>query len=93
MKINPITDRPKIGTLKNDPVGKAQGNAFTDMIDSADGAQKDADKMLTKMVNGEPVEAHDVMLSLRQAESQFHLVLQIRNKMMESYQQVMKTQI
>ena len=95
MAIKGMTDIPIIGTLKPKVVSPTNkvSNPFSSMIDSADATQKQSDNLMAKMVAGEPVEPHDVMISLRKAETQFHLVMQLRNKVLEAYNTVMKEQI
>ncbi len=94
MPIMPIGDKPIIGTIGNvRPPSGGKNNPFSKLIDSADSQQKKADVMLEKMVAGEPVEPHDVMLSLRKAEARFQLVMQVRNKVIDAYQTIMKEQI
>ena len=94
MKVNPIMDRPSIGVLqpKQTATQKLE-NPFSNILDSANDTQKEADTLLNALVSGKPVEPHDVMISLRKAEIEFQLVLQLRNNLLEAYQQIMKTQI
>jgi flagellar hook-basal body complex protein FliE len=82
--------------------GKAQANAvqttgFADWISQelakANGAINGADDNLKKFAVGEPVALHDVMLSMEEAKLQFQLVTQIRNRVLEAYQDVMRMQI
>ncbi len=96
--MSPITpiggDRPVIGTIGSAKPDAAKGqNPFTQLLESADSEQKAADNMLARMVSGEQVEPHDVMLSLRKAEARFQLVMQVRNKVIDAYQTIMKEQI
>jgi len=91
MKINPIGEKVLVNILKPKG-GQGANNAFTDFIDSAQSSQKESDQLLQKMVSGQEVEPHEVMLSLRKAEINFQLVLELRNKMLGAYQQIMKEQ-
>jgi flagellar hook-basal body complex protein FliE len=39
---------------------------------------------------GEPVDVHQVMLALNEASNAVHLTLQIRGKVLEAYQELMR---
>jgi flagellar hook-basal body complex protein FliE len=42
---------------------------------------------------GDPVDMHQVMVNLERAKMRFDLVLQIRNKLLDAYQEVMRMQV
>jgi flagellar hook-basal body complex protein FliE len=42
---------------------------------------------------GEPVNLHQVMVQLERAKLQLELVVQVRNKLLDAYQDLMKMQI
>lgn len=46
-----------------------------------------------KLALGEADNLHQVMMSLEKAKMSFSLVMQVRNKVMEAYQDIMRTQI
>ncbi|MFN7541605.1 MAG: flagellar hook-basal body complex protein FliE, partial [Acidobacteriota bacterium] len=53
----------------------------------------DADKQLNAWMNGEAVDLHQVATSIQKAELSFELAIEVRNKMMQAYQEVMRMQI
>ena len=53
-------------------------------------AEKAAQDMATAFALGEPVEVHDVMLAFGKAELGLRLFLQLRNKVIEAYQEIMR---
>jgi flagellar hook-basal body complex protein FliE len=55
--------------------------------------QHTAGEAVNRLVSGEPTEIHDVMIAIEKAGVSFELMLEIRNKMLEAYQEVMRTQI
>ena len=94
MAILPIGDKGLISNIVKAPKASKGGESpFSKLVDSAQSEQKNADSMLSKMIGGEPVEPHEVMLSLRKAEARFQLVMQVRNKVIDAYQTIMKEQI
>ena len=52
-----------------------------------------ADKMATNLATGKSENIHETMLSLSQAEISFKLMVQVRNKALEAYQEIMRMQV
>jgi flagellar hook-basal body complex protein FliE len=49
--------------------------------------------MVERMVTGEVAEVHDVMIAAKESQLAFELLLEIRNKLLESYQEIMRMQV
>jgi flagellar hook-basal body complex protein FliE len=68
--------------------------AFSDVLgkylQQVDATQKDSDAMVQSLALGEPVDVHQVMLSLNEASNAMQLTLQVRNKVLEAYQELMR---
>jgi flagellar hook-basal body complex protein FliE len=52
-----------------------------------------ADTAVRQLAVGEPVNLHQVMVQLERARLQLELVVQVRNKLLDAYQDLMKMQI
>ncbi|MCW7540876.1 flagellar hook-basal body complex protein FliE [Aquabacterium sp. A7-Y] len=52
-----------------------------------------AEKALGDMAAGRPVELHEVMISLEKARISVQTFIQVRNKLVESYQDLMRMQM
>jgi flagellar hook-basal body complex protein FliE len=52
-----------------------------------------ADKSVRQLASGEPVNLHQVMINLEQAKHSLQLMMQVRNRLLEAYQEVMRTQM
>ena len=52
-----------------------------------------ADKQLAGLALGETDNLHQVMISLDRAKLQFQLLVQVRNKLLESYQDILRMQV
>ena len=76
---------------------QVQSSGFADWIKQelvqSNDALKEADSNMKKLASGEPVSLHEVMLSMEEAKLQFQLVTQIRNRILEAYQDVLRMQI
>jgi flagellar hook-basal body complex protein FliE len=75
----------------------AAANAFSSLLNDAvgniDKLQKTADANVQKMATGQPVDLHDLSISMEQSSLSFQLGMQARNKLIEAYQEVMRMQV
>lgn len=62
-------------------------------VDNVNAAQKKADVMASDLASGKSKNIHETMLAATHAELSFNLMVAIRNKVLESYQEVMRMQI
>jgi flagellar hook-basal body complex protein FliE len=79
------------------PSAAAQSGQFQDIlsstINSIEGASKDASTAVQKFLTGENEELHTTILATQKAQLAFELGLQVRNKVVDAYQEVMKMAI
>lgn len=59
-------------------------------IKSVNESQKLSDKAATDLATGKKQNIHETMLAASQAEITFNLMVQVRNKALEAYQEVMR---
>lgn len=65
-------------------------NLIKDAISSVNEAQKVSDKMSIEIASGKSENLHEAMLAATKAELGFNLMVQIRNKVLEAYQEIMR---
>jgi flagellar hook-basal body complex protein FliE len=74
--------------------GKTSGTSFFDhlkqSISEVNNAQKTSDAMTTDLATGKSGNLHETMLSITNAELAFNLMVQVRNRALEAYQEVMR---
>lgn len=75
------------------PGGEAFHAAFTDAIAKVEGFQQNAQASVDRFLSGEGEELHQVALATKQAELSFDLFLQVRNKVVNAYEEVMRMQV
>ncbi|MGA2296425.1 MAG: flagellar hook-basal body complex protein FliE [FCB group bacterium] len=63
-------------------------NTLKDLISDTNSLQKDAGALGEKMLKGEPVDIHDVMIATEKAKTSFQLLMEIRNKFLDFYKQI-----
>ena len=59
-----------------------------DSIDHVNSMQQDADRAMQALVTGEEVDAAEVLSSIQKADMTFRLMMQVRNKMVQAYQEI-----
>ena len=82
------------------PIGAGQQSAagsFQSVLSQAIGRveqfQQNSENAIGKYLSGEDVEVHKVALATQDAETAFDLFLQVRNKVISAYQEVMRMQM
>lgn len=78
-------------TLKetNASFGETLQRAMTDV----NALQAEAGKAVEKMVGGEAVDLHEVMVAVEKAKTSFDLLMEIRNKALDAYREIMRMQV
>ncbi len=66
---------------------------FNDMINSVNSIQKDSAQMQEAFMNGEPVELHQMMIKAQEAGVSMDLLLEVRNKLVNAYSEIMRMPI
>lgn len=82
-------DKTSATTLASDNFGQMLQNALSQL------SQKEnaANEVTTRLAAGEDIELHQVMLTMQEADMAFQLAMQVRNKLVEAYQEVMRMQV
>lgn len=73
--------------------GEGFGALLEQSINRVEAFRADAKDSVDKFINGEQGDLHSVALSSQRAELEFELMLQIRNKVVQAYQEIMRMQI
>ena len=71
------------------PAAGGFGESLGRLIESADQSSKDANVKVSDMLTGKG-DVHDAMIALQRAEMTLQLTVQIRNKLVQAYQDVMR---
>ena len=77
--------------------GEAEGPTFaetlTSSLEKVNDLQKEADAAIKDFVTGETRNITETMIAVNKADLAFRLTMQVRNKIVEAYQEVLRTQI
>ncbi|HBG76697.1 flagellar hook-basal body complex protein FliE [Eubacteriales bacterium mix99] len=97
MEINPIAEAPSvaaIGTVKPARTEKADfGSVLKEELNKVNDMQIKADEASRQLVTGEAKDIHSVLLAAEEARLALEVTVQIRNKLIESYQEINRIQL
>ncbi len=103
MEIKDITSFPGIAGLGG-PEGAGQSGkakegtgSFASVLEKSLGEvnamQQKADAAITALAAGEKVSLHETMIAMEQADVSFRMMMQVRNKIVEAYQEILRMQV
>ena len=75
------------------PTGNAFGEALKNSIAEVNRAQVNADRAAEQIAAGETKNLHEAMIKLEEADISLRLMVQVRNKAVEAYQEIMRMQV
>ena len=86
------------GNLDTKKIGVEEGatsfaDTLTESLDKVNDLQKEADKAIEEFATGKTRNIHETMIAVNKADIAFRLTMQVRNKIVEAYQEVMRTQV
>ena len=85
--------------MNNELLGKTEGEGKSfaatlgEAIDHVNTLQKVADKKMEDLATGKAKSIPDVMVSAEKADVALRLMVQVRNKIIDAYQEIMKMQV
>ncbi len=79
------------------PVNENKVGGFGDILKKSlaevNAAQNNSDKLTGQLVTGEVQDVHEVMIASQKANLSLQMTVQVRNKVVEAYQEVMRMQL
>lgn len=75
------------------PDGVSFSDTLKDAVNQVDHAQKAANSQVEAFVAGEQENVHEVMIAMNEAKLSFQLMTEVRNRMLETYQELMRMQV
>jgi len=88
---------PSKGLTKTGEASGKGGPSFADTLaqslDKVNTLQKEADVAIQDFITGDKRNIHETMIAVGKADLAFRLTMQVRNKMVEAYQEVMRMQV
>jgi flagellar hook-basal body complex protein FliE len=66
---------------------------LSDALQQVDEAHKVSDRQIQNVLSGDVQDVHTAMIAMQKAELSFQMMMQVRNKLIEAYQEVMRMQV
>ncbi len=89
-----LIEKPGAKTILEDVApGQSQAKfseVFSNMLNSVNDLQQQSSQMQQSFMAGDPVELHDVMIRAQEAGLTMDLLLEIRNKLLNAYSEIMR---
>jgi len=73
--------------------GASFGSVLQEAIKGVDELQDKADKEVRSLMAGEIKDIHSAMIAVQKADVSFQMMMQVRNKLVSAYQEIMKMQV
>ncbi len=102
MNIEPLSlSMPSISPISPSLAGKAAGvpgggsfgDLLSQMVKKVDGMQGEANNSMSEVLSGKETNIHQVAMKVQEAGVAFDLMLGVRNRLMEAYDELMKMQM
>lgn len=87
------TDEPRALPRPASPGQPDFGNALKEAVERVDASHKAADGQVEAFVAGEQENLHEVVIAMNEAKLSFQLMTQVRNRLLETYQELMRMQV
>ena len=85
-----VNKQPEVKPLPAVPKGPSFGEVLENAIKEVSDIQKEAGEEARKLMTGEVKDVHTVMIAAQKAEISFQMMMQVRNKLVNAYQEIMK---
>jgi flagellar hook-basal body complex protein FliE len=85
-------DQPS-GITPAQPGNDSFGNLLGRMVEEVNGRQNAADSAVLSLQNGGNVSLHQAVIAMEEASISFQLMVEVRNKLLDAYQEVMRMQV
>lgn len=96
--IGPISPNLTIPEIRRPrPQGGQGGAGFADVlrdaISTVNELQKESNLEIQKLLTGENPDLHAMLIAVQKADLSFQMMMQVRNKLVQAYQEIMRMQV
>jgi flagellar hook-basal body complex protein FliE len=93
--INPKLQVPEMRVSRGleSEKGSGFGEVLKDAISTVNELQKQSDQDIQKLMTGESQDLHTTVIAMQKADLSFQMMMQVRNKIVQAYQEIMRMQV
>jgi flagellar hook-basal body complex protein FliE len=81
------------GITSTQPVGDSFASMLGQMVSEVNSKQVAAGQSVTALQSGQNVPLHKTMIAMEEANVSFQLMVEVRNRLLDSYQEIMRMQV
>jgi len=85
--------QPTAIASKTQPADSSFSGLLGNLVQDVNAKQNVAAQSLQDLQNGQNVSLHQTMIAMQEASVSFQLMVEVRNKLLESYQELMRMQV
>ena len=90
---SPALSLPAVRRPAGGDAAKPFADLLKDAVDQVNRLQHQADGLADQLASGQLNDVHQVMVAMEKASLALQLTIQVRNKVIEAYQEMMRTQV
>ncbi|HGE70313.1 TPA: flagellar hook-basal body complex protein FliE [Candidatus Poribacteria bacterium] len=88
-----VINKPKLSLSEDEEKPKPFSKVLIESIEKVNELQKQADKAIDELAIGDSKDIVQTMIKMEKADISFRLMMQIRNKILQAYEEVMRMQV
>jgi flagellar hook-basal body complex protein FliE len=88
-----LFDNMQVGKKVEEKKSESFFDTLKQKLDEVNEKQVEAENITEQFIKGEETDIHEVMLATEEAKLSLELAVQIRNKIVEAYQEINRTQM
>jgi flagellar hook-basal body complex protein FliE len=88
-----LPEIPHARGIKESAPSESFGDVLRSAISTTNALQKQSDLEIQKLITGESQDLHATLIAVQKADLSFQMMMQVRNKLMQAYQEIMRTQV
>lgn len=89
----PLTPSLPGGQGASEPAAQSFGEMLAKGMEKVNDVQNQADQAVKELIAGRDKNIHETMLMMEKADMSFRLLMQVRNKVLDAYREVMRMQV
>lgn len=91
--VKPVLDLGTASAVNKEDQSVSFGEVLKKAVGEVNALQQQSTELKTQLLTGQADSIHQVTIAAEKAELAFQLTMQIRNKVIEAYQEVMRMQV
>jgi flagellar hook-basal body complex protein FliE len=99
INIGPLNPKLQVPEIRSPQTGAGEksstgfGELLKDAISTANELQKQSDQQIENFMTGESQDLHTTVMAMQKADLSFQMMMQVRNKLVQAYQEIMRMQM